>query len=68
MLAQVTEMCVHVKIMCDDEYEKTEEFSIELGTPVWHGVHGERVDTAAGQAQQEGGPILADISTCKVPS
>ncbi|CAB3396772.1 unnamed protein product [Caenorhabditis bovis] len=50
---------IHIPIVNDDEYEKSEEFYIELGEPIWHRV------IADDEEGIEGKPILG-FSKCKV--
>ncbi|KAK5966618.1 hypothetical protein GCK32_017389, partial [Trichostrongylus colubriformis] len=50
---------IHIPIVNDDEYEKSEEFFIELGEPIWHR------EVTDGDEGLEGRPILS-MSRCKV--
>ncbi|PIO69550.1 Calx-beta domain protein [Teladorsagia circumcincta] len=50
---------IRVPIVNDDEYEKSEEFFIELGEPVWHR------EIEDGDEGLEGRPVLS-LSRCKV--
>ncbi|KAK6028359.1 Calx-beta domain protein [Ostertagia ostertagi] len=50
---------IHIPIVNDDEYEKSEEFFIELGEPVWHR------EIEDGEEGLEGRPVLS-LSRCKV--
>ncbi|CAI4223354.1 unnamed protein product [Auanema sp. JU1783] len=51
-----TKGTIEIPIVNDDEYEKAEEFFIELGEPIWH---------RPPNADDEGRPLLA-MSRCKV--
>ncbi|XGW04669.1 hypothetical protein V3C99_015670 [Haemonchus contortus] len=50
---------IHIPIVNDDEYEKSEEFFIELGEPIWHR------EIVEGDEGIEGRPLLS-LSRCKV--
>ncbi|VDK52891.1 unnamed protein product [Anisakis simplex] len=51
---------IEIRIVNDDEYEKNEEFYLELGEPIWH--HEEPVDEEAAL----GRPVLSDLPRCKI--
>lgn len=47
-------------IINDDEYEKSEEFYLELGEPVWLD------EVKEGEEGAEGRPVLSDHPRCKI--
>ncbi|CAD5223464.1 unnamed protein product [Bursaphelenchus okinawaensis] len=51
---------IRIQIFNDDEYEKNEDFYIQLGAPVWH-----KENTAA-EGEPDGSPILGEHTRCKV--
>lgn len=53
-------MSRHYKDILDDEYEKTEDFYVELDQPVWH------VRNQEGQDGADGRPVLGAHTRCKV--
>ncbi|VDM77676.1 unnamed protein product, partial [Strongylus vulgaris] len=58
-LNEQTKAEIRIPIVNDDEYEKNEDFFIELGEPVWHR------DIAATDEGIEGRPVLS-LGRCKV--
>ncbi|KAI6212934.1 CBN-NCX-1 protein [Aphelenchoides besseyi] len=51
---------IRIRIINDDEYEKSEDFYIELGQPIWH------KENQIGENGADGRPILGDHTRCKV--
>uniref|UniRef100_A0A1I7S9Y8 Calx-beta domain protein n=1 Tax=Bursaphelenchus xylophilus TaxID=6326 RepID=A0A1I7S9Y8_BURXY len=51
---------IRIQIFNDDEYEKNEDFYIQLGQPVWH------KENQIGEDGADGRPILGDHTRCKV--
>ncbi|KAI6229995.1 hypothetical protein M3Y99_01107900 [Aphelenchoides fujianensis] len=51
---------IEIEIVNDDEYEKVEDFFVELGTPIWH------VKNPEGQDGADGRPVLGAHTRCKV--
>uniref|UniRef100_A0A7E4UWF2 Sodium/calcium exchanger 1 n=1 Tax=Panagrellus redivivus TaxID=6233 RepID=A0A7E4UWF2_PANRE len=51
---------LEIEIINDDEYEKSEDFYIELGQPVWE------TDIGPGENGADGRPILGAHTRCKV--
>uniref|UniRef100_A0A915EII4 Calx-beta domain-containing protein n=1 Tax=Ditylenchus dipsaci TaxID=166011 RepID=A0A915EII4_9BILA len=51
---------IEIEIINDDEYEKAEDFYVELGWPVWH------TQNHLGQDGADGSPILGAHKRCRV--
>lgn len=51
---------IEIEIINDDEYEKTEDFYVELDRPVWH------VRNQEGENGADGRPVLGSHTRCKV--
>lgn len=51
---------IRIRVINDTEYEKSEDFFIELGQPVWH------KENQEGENGADGRPVLGDHSRCKV--
>ncbi|CAD5223211.1 unnamed protein product [Bursaphelenchus okinawaensis] len=51
---------IEIEIINDDEYEKTEDFFVELEAPQWH------VKNQEGQDGADGRPVLGAHTRCKV--
>lgn len=51
---------IAVEIINDDEYEKNEDFYLELGQPIWHREGHYEKDAELGK------PILSDHPRCKI--
>ncbi|CAD5233233.1 unnamed protein product [Bursaphelenchus xylophilus] len=51
---------IEIEIINDDEYEKTEDFYVELEAPIWHAKNQD------GQDGADGRPILGAHTRCKV--
>uniref|UniRef100_A0A183BVT1 Sodium/calcium exchanger 3 n=1 Tax=Globodera pallida TaxID=36090 RepID=A0A183BVT1_GLOPA len=62
-LNEQTKAEIHIEIVNDDEYEKSEEFFVELGTPEWRVGKGQ-VEVKEGSP--DGRPILGEHLRCKV--
>ncbi|GMT10142.1 hypothetical protein PFISCL1PPCAC_1439, partial [Pristionchus fissidentatus] len=54
---------IRIEIINDDDYEKSEDFTIELGDPIWHRDESEIADD---KEALEGRPVLSSIKRCKV--
>ncbi|GMS79921.1 hypothetical protein PENTCL1PPCAC_2096 [Pristionchus entomophagus] len=54
---------IRIEIINDDEYEKNEDFTIELGEPIWHRDEDDFKDE---KEALEGRPVLSSIKRCKV--
>jgi hypothetical protein len=57
---------IHVDIINDDEYEKSEEFYIELGEPIWEDPPVDEESTGPPPGGDDGRPVLSEISRCRV--
>ena len=53
---------IKFKLINDDTFERSEEFYIELGQPIWHK---ERQKPLAAD-EADGSPILGDHTRCKI--
>ncbi|KAI6230032.1 CBN-NCX-1 protein [Aphelenchoides fujianensis] len=51
---------IRIYVKNDDEYEKSEDFYIELGQPIWH------KENQEGENGADGRPVLGDHTRCKV--
>ncbi|KAL3115582.1 hypothetical protein niasHT_014259 [Heterodera trifolii] len=62
-LNEQTKAEIHIEIINDDEYEKSEEFFVEMGTPEWRDGKGQ---VGPKEGQPDGRPILGEHSRCKI--
>ncbi|KAH7716619.1 Protein NCX-1 b [Aphelenchoides avenae] len=51
---------IRIDIINDEKYEKSEDFYVQLGEPVWHGEH------PPGQDGADGRPVLGENARCKI--
>uniref|UniRef100_A0AC34R8K4 Calx-beta domain-containing protein n=1 Tax=Panagrolaimus sp. JU765 TaxID=591449 RepID=A0AC34R8K4_9BILA len=51
---------IEIEIINDDEYEKSEDFFVELGHPIWE------TDFGPGENGADGRPVLGAHTRCKI--